>query len=96
MDERFRRGFDVRMIRLQPWKVWTLAAVGGALALAVTVAVAGLFLLLVPILLVGGLVAKLLLGTGNSRSRPPRAPSPPGVIEGHYEVVEVRRDRPRT
>lgn len=90
MDERFQRGFGIRMIRLQPWKVWTLAAVGGAVTLAVIVALAGMALILVPVLLVSGLVAKLVLGTGARRPKP--AAGRPDVIEGRYEVVEVRRD----
>jgi hypothetical protein len=90
MDERFQRGFDIRMVRLQPWKVWTLAVVGGAVTLAVIVALAGMALILVPILLVSGLVAKLVLGTSARRPKP--TAGRPEVIEGRYEVVEVRRD----
>jgi hypothetical protein len=96
MDERFRRGgFDVRMVRLQPWKVWALAAVGAVFLLTVAVAMASLLVILVPVALVGGLVAKLLLGTTGSR-RPASSPrGQPGLIEGHYEVVEVRRTQER-
>jgi hypothetical protein len=97
MNERFPRGFDPRVVRLQPWKVWALAAVGGAVALALMVAVAGVLLVVVPVILLAGLVAKLLLGTGRPRTpgtpNEPRPPGRPGVIEGRYEVVEVRRDR---
>jgi hypothetical protein len=95
-QERFGRGgFEFRMVRLQPWKVWALAAVGGALALAVMVAMAGLFLILVPVLLVGGLVARLLLGSPRARPPAPRDPAArPDVIEGRYEVVDVRRHGP--
>lgn len=97
MDERFARmGHGFRPVRLQPWKVWALAAVGGALSLAVAVAVAGLFLILVPILLLGGLAAKLLLGWGRHDQRQPDQAGPPGVIEGHYEVIAVERERRRT
>jgi hypothetical protein len=91
MDERFRRGFDMRLVRLAPWKIWALAAVGGALALALTIAVAGLFLILVPVFLIAGFVAKLLLGGNRSRPQAPRE-GRPEVIEGHYEVVEVQRE----
>jgi hypothetical protein len=90
MDERFQRGFDIRMVRLQPWKVWALAVVGGAVILAVIVALAGMALILVPVLLVSGLVAKLVLGTSARRPKP--TAGSPDVIEGRYEVVEVRRD----
>jgi hypothetical protein len=90
MDPRFRHvGLDVRMVRLQPWKLWLLAAVGGALALTLAIAVASLFLVLVPVLVVGGLIAKFVLGGAPTR----RAPDPPGVIEGHYEVLDLPRDR---
>jgi hypothetical protein len=93
MNDRFPRGaFDVRMVRLPPWKVWLLVATGGALALALTLAVAGAMLVLVPMFLLGGLVAKLLLG-GGSRSRPPEPRAGrPDLIEGRYEVLDVSRE----
>jgi hypothetical protein len=92
MNDRFPRGaLDVRMVRLQPWKVWLLVATGGALALALTVAVAGAMLLLVPLFLLAGLVAKLLLGSGRSRPPGPRA-GRPDLIEGRYEVLDVSRE----
>ncbi|MEK0083629.1 hypothetical protein [Benzoatithermus flavus] len=92
MHERFRRGsFDVRMVRLQPWKVWALAAVGAVFVLTVLIAMASLLVILVPVALVGGLVAKLLLGTSTRRPAPaPRGR--PDVIEGRYEVIEVHRE----
>lgn len=97
MNERFPRGFDPRVIRLQPWKVWALAVIGGAVALAVMVAVAGVMLIVVPVLLLAGLVTKLLLGAGTRRaggpSGGPRPAGRPEVIEGRYEVVDVQRDR---
>lgn len=92
MHERFQRGgFDVRMIRLQPWKLWGLAAIGAVFLVTVVVAMAGLLLIVVPVAVLGGLVAKLLLGSGNRRPTTP--PGRPGVIEGRYEVIEVRRER---
>ena len=95
MDHQFKRaGFDMRMVRLQPWKLWLLAAVGGALALALAIAVAGLFLILVPLFLIGGLVARMLLrgGAAPVARRPFGAPD---VIEGRYEVVELPQERAR-
>jgi hypothetical protein len=98
MDQQYKRvGFDVRMVRLQPWKLWLLAAAGGAMALALAVAVAGLFLILVPLLVIGGLVVKLVLGAGSSS--PTRAAGATGVIEGQYEVLDrpdgrLRGERP--
>jgi hypothetical protein len=97
MDERLRRGgFEFRPVKLQPWKVWALAAIGGALAVTVLITMAGLLLILVPVLLVGGFVARLLLGGTTRPATGPRpAPGRPEVIEGRYEVVEVNRSHPR-
>jgi hypothetical protein len=85
-------GLDVRVVRLQPWKIWLLVAVGAGLAVTLTVVVAGMFLILVPLFVLGGLVAKLLLGGGRA---PVARPSDgrPDVIEGNYEVLDVRRQR---
>jgi hypothetical protein len=92
MNDRFPRGaFDVRMVHLQPWKVWLLVAMGGALAFALTVAVAGAMLVFVPLFLLAGLVAKLLLGGGRSLPQAPRA-GRPDLIEGRYEVLDVSRE----
>ena len=90
MDKRFaRNGFEFRSIRLQPWKVWALAIVGGVLAVTVMAALAGLMLVLVPIFLVAGLAARLLLGAGRNPMASRPAEPRPDVIEGRYEVVEV-------
>lgn len=92
MHERFRRGsFDVRMVRLQPWKAWALAATGAVFVLTVLIAMASFLVILLPVALVGGLVAKLLLGTGTRRPSPPSR-GQPEVIEGRYEVIEVHRE----
>jgi hypothetical protein len=88
-----RNSFELRMVRLQPWQLWLLMAIGAGVALALTVAVAGLFLILVPVVLVGGFVAKLVLGSAvKPATNTPR--ERPRVIEGQYQVVEVER-RPR-
>lgn len=97
MQQDYRpRGFDIRMVRLQPWKVWLLAGIGGAIALTLAIVMAGLFLVLVPVVLVGGLVARLLLG-GKAVPVPPRRPSDAhDVIEGRYEVVDLQGEPRRT
>ena len=93
MDQQFKRvGFDVRMVRLQPWKLWLLMAVGGALTLALAVAMAGLFLILVPLFLVGGFVARLLLRGGTTPAAG-RTAGAPNVIEGRYEVLDLPETR---
>ena len=56
---------------------------------ALAVAVAGLFLILVPLFLVGGLVARFLL-RGSAEPMPRQPSGRPDVIEGRYEVVELR------
>jgi hypothetical protein len=87
MHQEYRRlGWSVRTVRLQPWKLWLLAVVGVAVALSFIIVAAGLFAILVPMVLVGGLVAKLLLGSGNAVPRNP--PGRSGVIEGRYEVID--------
>ena len=89
MDQQFKRvGFDVRMVRLQPWKLWLLVAVGGALILALAVEMAGLLLILVPLFLVGGFVARLLL-RGATTPAAGRTAGAPNVIEGRYEVLDL-------
>ncbi|MFO1074306.1 MAG: hypothetical protein U1E17_16810 [Geminicoccaceae bacterium] len=90
MDKRFaRNGFEFRSFGLQPWKVWALAIVGGAVLVTAMVALAGLMLVLVPVVLLAGLAARLLLGSGRGPMAARRAPQRPDVIEGRYEVVEV-------
>ena len=96
MDAYSRRiGFDMRTIRLQPWKIWALAIVGVALTVTLAIAMAGLLLILVPALLIAGFVGRLILGRG-ARSVPPRPAPGASVIEGQYEVIEgpQRRWRP--
>ena len=91
MDPYTRRvGFDVRTFRLQPWKVWALAATGALLAIAVAIAMAGLLLVLVPALVIAGLVGRLILGRSARKSRPTGRPS---VIDGQYEVIESPEGR---
>ncbi len=93
MDGASRRsGIEMRMIRLQPWKLWLLMAVGAGVALALTVAVAGLFLILVPVVLIGGFIANLVLRS-SLRAGPNVAKPGPEVIEGQYQVIEVDRRR---
>ena len=53
---------NIRTIRLQPWKLWLLAAVGVAVALAFAIVAASLLVILVPVVLLGGLVAKSCWG----------------------------------
>ena len=93
MDGASRRsGIEMRMIRLQPWKLWLLMAVAAGIALALTVAVAGLFLILVPMVLIGGFIAKLVLRS-SLRAGQNVSKAGPDVIEGQYQVIEVDRRR---
>ena len=54
------RAFNLRMVPVPTWKIWLLGLVGGTIALTFVVAAAGLFLLLLPVVLVAGVVARLL------------------------------------
>lgn len=99
MDERFQRaGIDFRLVRLPRWKLWLLAGLGGTIVLVLALTVAGLFLILFPLVLIAGFVARLVLGGGRrvrprpDHQRPPQQ-NQPEVLEGHYEVVEVRQGR---
>ena len=85
-----RCGFEMRMVRLQPWKIWLLTAIGAGVALTLTAAVAGLFLILVPVVLIGGFVAKLVLGSALKPATRANGAGPE-VIEGRYQVMEVER-----
>ena len=88
-----RMRLDARVIRLTPWKLWTLVAVGGGITVALAIAVAGLLLILIPVLLGAGLIGRFLLG------RPPTPPTRPrhagDVIDGEYEVLPATTERDR-
>jgi hypothetical protein len=71
------------LLRALGWRGIAAVAAAAALVVAALVAAAGLFLILLPLFLLAGIVARLVWG----RPRPSRR-TPPTVIEGSYEVVE--------
>jgi hypothetical protein len=88
-------GMRVRYLGIAPWKLWLAAAGLAALAIAVLTIATGIFLVVVPVVLLAGFAARLFAG----HARPPVAPRGPGrggpLIEGEYTVVSSRPVQPR-
>lgn len=87
-DYRFQT-FRIEPLRLLGWKGILVLAVAGALAVALMLAATGLFLILLPVFLVAGLVARFFAGRNTNRSRPQAERRRENVIDTHYEVVDV-------
>ena len=79
----------LRAGRVPFWRVAVAAAIAVAVALALALLVSGLFLILLPVIVVGAIAARLL-----GRRVAPRPASE--VIEAEYEVIEESRDGDRT
>jgi hypothetical protein len=86
------RAFALQGVRALSWRtILTLAVVGAILAavlLATLVAAAGLFVLLLPVFVIGGLLGRFFV---KREARRPQRPHD-GVIEGHYEIVATETD----
>ena len=82
------RGFNLRLAPLPTWRTYLLALVGGTIAITLAVTAAGLFLVLLPVVLVAGVVDRMLLGW---QQKPGQPICRGAVFEGRYEVVEVKR-----
>ena len=94
MDQQFKRvGFDVRMVRLQPWKLWLLAGRGRCARPGLGrrrrrpvpdpgAAVPG-----------GRVRGPASAPRWHARRRRAALPRGPDVIEGRYEVLDLPRDR---
>ncbi len=67
------------------WRGVVLLAVALAVFVALAIVATGLFLVLFPIFVIAGLVARFLAGRG--QRRPLRRA--PDVLEGRYEVLDV-------
>ena len=78
----------LRAGRVPFWRVAVAAAVAIAVALALAILVSGLFLILLPVIVVGAIAARLF---GRPVPPPPRA----DVIEAEYEVIEEKRAEER-
>jgi hypothetical protein len=88
---RSQRG-RVSVFQLLGWRGLLTLAVGAALLVATLVAAASVFIVLLPVFLIAGLVARFVYGWRRHR-RPAPTPSDPGIIEGRYEVVAEGRAR---
>ena len=77
----------VRVGRAPFWRVALAVAIALAVALALAVLVSGLFLIVLPVVLVGAIAARFL-----GRRVAPRPDSE--VIEAEYEVIEDDRKSP--
>ncbi len=75
----------VSLWRLVGWRGVVVIAVALAVLVALAIVATGLFLVLFPIFVIAGLVARFLAGRG--QKRPLRRA--PGVLEGRYEVLDV-------
>ncbi|MDX2264569.1 MAG: hypothetical protein NW215_06330 [Hyphomicrobiales bacterium] len=73
--------FYIQMAKISPWRFWLIGAAAAALALAMLVVAAGLFLILAPVVLASALFYRLRRGDR-------RETGEAGVIETSYEVVD--------
>lgn len=93
-----RYGFaQGRIIRLKPWQLVVVSAAAIALVLALVVAAAGVFLLLFPVLLIGGLIWRF---AGRFRNNPPpdngRGPADKDeIVDAEYVILTDRRNEER-
>jgi len=89
----------MRAATVPTWAVWLGAAGALALGLLVFTIGLGLLLLLAPVALVGGLIARWRIkhafrnAEAMRQTRPP-ASGPGGVIEGDYRVIDGPPPRP--
>lgn len=77
----------MRAVALSGWRAWLALAVGATLVVALMLVFGLLFLVLLPVFLVLGVVARWWLRRELRRAGPPDAARPP-LIEGSYDVVE--------
>ena len=85
-------GMRVRYLGIAPWKLWLAAAGLVALAIAVLTIATGIFLVVVPLLLLAGFAARLFAGRAVPRPPAPQHGRRDGgtLIEGEYTVVSSR------
>jgi membrane protein implicated in regulation of membrane protease activity len=80
------------LLRQLTWRGVLALALGATLIVTLAVVAGVVFLVLLPIILVAGVVARLLAGRRQAeRPAPTRRPE---VLEGSYEVVEVEERGP--
>ncbi len=96
MDFRYRDGSGIRTINVPQWAIAILAALAFALGLSVVVLGFGLFLLIVPLLIIAGIIARWrlrrMLREAERRASEGGGPGGSGAIEVEYRVVEERTE----
>ena len=90
MDQRFAyRAFQVRPGAPGSWQGWLALALGGAAVAALLLVFGLVFLLLVPVFAIAGVAGRWWLGR-KLRQAAEAQRRQSGVIEGQYEVIDVR------
>ena len=85
--------------KLPRWKLAIIGVLGVALGVMFAVLAAGVLLMLIPVILIGGIAARFLLSP-RQPSKPARASTGPGpVIDADYKIVDstdkaANSDRP--
>lgn len=72
--------------QLPHWKLLLAAAIGAAVVIALAIVTASLVLILIPVILAGLLIHRLL-GRHRQRAQPEPPASTPRVIEVDYEII---------
>lgn len=87
-DPRFGAGF--RVVRLPRWQVWLVAAVALALTVTLAIVAAGVFLLVLPVVLIAGVGYHLW-----TKWRGQRPAGRPGdmIIDADYSIISREDER---
>ena len=87
---------SIRTIRIPSWALALMGVFGALLGFAILMLGAGLLLVIVPVIVIGGLIARWRL---NKRMRQAyeqsRRDGEPQVIEGEFKVLNERKGRRR-
>ena len=99
MNFQYRDGSGIRTINVPQWAIAILAALAFAVGLAVVVLGFGLFLVIVPLLVIAGLIARWrlrrILREAERRASRDAGAADGGAIEVEYRVVDERTETRR-
>jgi hypothetical protein len=87
-DPRF--GPQMRIVRLSRWQLWLAAAVGLALVVTLAIVAAGVFLVVLPVVVVAGLGYHLWM---KWRGQRPEGRAGDMVIDAEYSIVRRENER---